>query len=41
MMARRFESFNVNPGGYVGFFNPQTGEHELFPRKATRKPKNV
>lgn len=24
------QSFNVNPGGYVGFFNPQTGNHETF-----------
>jgi hypothetical protein len=26
-------SFGVNPGGYVGFFNPDTGEHETFSRK--------
>ncbi len=24
------KSFGVNPGGYVGFFNPETGEHETF-----------
>lgn len=23
-------SFGVNPGGYVGFFNPETGEHETY-----------
>ena len=23
-------SFGVNPGGYVGFFNPETGQHETF-----------
>lgn len=25
-------SFGVNPGGYIGFFNPTTGEHETFTR---------
>jgi hypothetical protein len=24
------QSFAVNPGGYVGFFNPATGRHETF-----------
>jgi len=23
-------SFGVNPGGYVGFYNPQTGNHDQF-----------
>lgn len=23
----------MNPGGYVGFFNPQSGEHETFAHK--------
>jgi hypothetical protein len=23
-------SFGVNPGGYVGFYNPETGDHETF-----------
>ena len=31
--GKTLRSFNVNPGGYVGFFNPQTGEHETFSRK--------
>lgn len=26
-------SFGVNPGGYIGFFNPATGEHETFSMK--------
>ncbi|MBI4509738.1 MAG: hypothetical protein HY698_08870 [Deltaproteobacteria bacterium] len=26
-------SFGINPGGYVGFFNPETGEHEVYARK--------
>lgn len=26
-------SFGVNPGGYVGFFNPATGQHETFSMK--------
>ncbi len=27
-------SFGVNPGGYVGFFDPELGEHDTFSRKA-------
>ena len=23
-------SFGVNPGGYVGFYNPESGNHETF-----------
>src|SRR5690606_19755208 len=23
-------SFGVNPGGYVGFFDPEKGDHEIF-----------
>ncbi len=30
---KTLRSFGVNPGGYVGFFNPETGEHETFSRK--------
>lgn len=26
-------SFGVNPGGYIGFFNPETGEHETYSMK--------
>ena len=29
-------SFGVNPGGYIGFFNPSTGEHETFSMKGDR-----
>jgi hypothetical protein len=31
--GKTLRSFSVNPGGYIGFFNPQTGEHETFSRK--------
>jgi hypothetical protein len=31
--GKTLKSFGVNPGGYVGFFNPQTGDHETFSRK--------
>jgi hypothetical protein len=27
------QSFGINPGGYVGFFNPETKQHETFSRK--------
>ncbi|MEO7860579.1 MAG: hypothetical protein ABIU05_09060, partial [Nitrospirales bacterium] len=30
-------SFGVNPGGYVGFFNPQTGQHDTFSMKGDIK----
>lgn len=26
-------SFGIQPGGYVGFFNPETGEHETYSRR--------
>jgi hypothetical protein len=31
--GKTLKSFGVNPGGYIGFFNPQMGEHETFSRK--------
>ncbi len=35
--GRTLRSFGVNLGGYVGFFNPQTGEHETFTAKGDRR----
>ena len=34
-LGRRYKkkalrSFGINPGGYIGFFNPQSGEHETY-----------
>jgi hypothetical protein len=26
--GQTLRSFGINPGGYIGFFNPETGEHE-------------
>lgn len=34
--GKPLRSFGVNPGGYVGFFNPATGEHETFIAKGDR-----
>jgi hypothetical protein len=31
--GKTLRSFSVNPGGYVGFFNPQSGEHETYSQK--------
>jgi hypothetical protein len=28
--GQTLRSFGINPGGYIGFFDPQTGEHETF-----------
>ena len=35
--GKTLRSFGVNPGGYVGFFNPQTAEHETFSRKGDKE----
>jgi hypothetical protein len=35
--GKTLKSFSVNPGGYVGFFNPQSGEHETFAQKGDTK----
>ncbi len=34
--GKTLRSFGVNPGGYVGFFDPETGDHETFSLKADR-----
>lgn len=34
--GKTLESFRVNPGGYVGFFNPETGRHETYSRKGDK-----
>jgi len=31
--GKTLRSFGINPGGYVGFFNPLTGDHETVSRK--------
>jgi hypothetical protein len=31
--GKTLNSFGVNPGGYVGFFNPETGKHETLSRR--------
>lgn len=35
--GKTLRSFGVNPGGYVGFFNPQTGQHETFSMKGDKE----
>lgn len=30
--GKTLNSFGVNQGGYIGFFNPETGKHETFTR---------
>jgi hypothetical protein len=32
-------SFGINPGGYVGFYNPKSGKHETFALKGDRVAK--
>ena len=31
--GQTLRSFRINPGGYVGFYDPQTGQHETFSMK--------
>jgi hypothetical protein len=31
---KALSSFNINPGGYIGFYNPEKREHETFALKA-------
>ncbi|HEX6801022.1 MAG TPA: hypothetical protein VF130_00970 [Candidatus Binatia bacterium] len=35
--GKTLRSFGVNPGGYVGFFNPKTGDYETFSAKGDAK----
>ena len=37
--GKTLTSFGVNPGGYVGFFDPETGQHETFSRTNDRTAK--
>jgi hypothetical protein len=37
--GKPLESFGINPGGYVGFYNPKSGEHETFALKADKRAK--
>ena len=32
-LGSSLKSFGVNPGGYVGFFDPETGDHDTFSKK--------
>jgi hypothetical protein len=35
--GKTLRSFNVNPGGYIGYFNPETGTHDTYERKDDKK----
>ncbi|MCP9450219.1 MAG: hypothetical protein NNA21_09185 [Nitrospira sp.] len=34
--GKTLRSFGVNPGGYIGFFDPEKGEHETFMAKGDK-----
>jgi hypothetical protein len=34
--GQTLNSFGVNPGGYVGFYDPETGDHDQFTRKGDK-----
>jgi hypothetical protein len=35
--GKTLQSFGVNPGGYIGYFNPASGEHETFAQRGDKK----
>lgn len=35
--GKQLESFGINPGGYVGFFDPLTGEHDTHTMREDRR----
>ena len=35
--GQTLKSFSINPGGYIGFFNPQTGKSDTFAMKNDRQ----
>ena len=35
--GKTLQSFGINPGGYVGFYNPKTRDHETFALKGDRR----
>jgi len=35
--GKPLQSFGINPGGYIGFYNPKTREHETFSLKGDRR----
>jgi hypothetical protein len=37
--GKPLESFGINPGGYVGFYNPKSGNHETFALRADARAK--
>jgi hypothetical protein len=34
--GKKLRSFGINPGGYVGFFDPASGEHDTYSRKTDK-----
>jgi hypothetical protein len=35
--GRALQSFGINPGGYIGFFNPRSGDDETVSRRGDRR----
>jgi hypothetical protein len=35
--GKALQSFGINPGGYIGFYNPKTREHDTFSLKGDRR----
>lgn len=39
--GKTLRSFGINPGGYVGFFDPKINDHDTFARKGDRRAAQV
>ena len=38
--GKALQSFGINPGGYIGFFNPTTGSHETFSLRGDKRARD-
>ena len=38
--GKGLQSFGINPGGYIGFFNPATGSHETFSLRGDKRARD-
>ena len=38
--GKGLQSFGINPGGYIGFYNPATGNHETFSLRGDKRARD-
>ena len=39
--GKTLQSFSVNPGGYVGFYDPEKKDHDTFSRRGDRRAQRI